>query len=141
MADNTDKPLSLDNNIASDLRNEYPNISTTPVQPESDRITPRQVSSGVERGTKIIMNVDGSYIEMGALSDGSGDFGIAFYDAQGRIVSKMVGPDANSTGKTDYYYDETTGRNYMQIGRLPDGSYNIAITQAPYNISDAIRAD
>lgn len=99
----------------------------------ASRTLPREVTSGVTRGTQTIMNTDGSYVTLGLIPNGGTDFGIAFFDAKGNIISK-------STGVTDYKYDKITGRNYYQNGLLPDGSYGEVITKAPYNVADAVIA-
>lgn len=99
------------------------------VDAQSDRVTPKQVATGVSRGTQTVMNTDGSYVTIGLIPDGGTDFGIAHFDSNGKVISK-------DTGITEYKYD-ATGRNYYQNGLLPDGSYGEVITKSPYNIADA----
>lgn len=91
---------------------------------------PNQMNSGVARGTQRISNTDGSYIIIGAIPDGSGQFGIAYYNRQGKLIAK-------DNGVTTYKYD-STGRNYYQNGLLPDGSYGEVIAKSPYNVADAV---
>lgn len=116
-------PGELGDASASNLVNEYATIPDRPIEAEADRVTPNQVSSGVSRGTQRINNSDGGYMLMGAI-EGT-EFGIAFYDASGKIVSKY-------TPYTDYVYDPTTGKNIMQTKKLPDGTYGY-ITVTPGN--------
>lgn len=104
-------------------------ISDVAVSPASDRTLPRQITTGVLRGTQTIMNTDGSYVTIGLIPDGGTDFGIAHFDSKGKIISK-------DTGVTEYKYDSTTGRNYYQNGLLPDGSYGEVIAKDPYNVAD-----
>lgn len=110
---------------------DFTSIPDVPVSSEADRTNPNREASGVERGTKTIMAVDGSYVTIGLVPDNSGDFGIAFFDSSGTIISK-------NTGATQYVYDKKTGKNIMQIGLLPDGNYGWAIARSGYNVSDGI---
>lgn len=93
-------------------------------------IQPYKVGSGVMRGTQIIANTDGSRVILGVLPD-STDFGIAFLDPNGNLINKIIGP-------TQYVYDLLTGKNIIQIGKLPDGTYGMAVAKSGYNVSDGI---
>lgn len=122
----------LDDPVAGELKNDFSNISDRSVSDmaKTDRIIPRQTTTGVLRGTQRISNTDGSYILLGVLPDSNGEFGIAFYDASDNVVTK-------SLGATDYKYDLNTGKNYYQNGKLPDGSYGTVFMKPNYNVSDA----
>lgn len=109
----------------------FTTIADVPVTAQSSRVNPNQVATGLGRGTQTWVSPDGSYITIGLIPDGSNQFGIAYWDTKGRLISK-------NTGVTEYKYDQSTGRNYYQNGLLPDGSYGEAIAKAPYNVSDAI---
>lgn len=93
-------------------------------------VTPYKLGSGVMRGTQIIANTDGSKVILGTLPN-SGDFGIAFVDTNGNIIHKIV-------GATTYIYDATTGKNIIQEGKLPNGTYGLAVAKAGFNVADAI---
>lgn len=105
-------------------------VEPIPIESSVDRLKPRQVGTGAMRGTQRITNTDGSYMTLGAIPNTT-EFGIAFYTVGGALVRKV-------TMLTDYLYDATTGRNLMQIGKLPDASYNVAIAKSGFNISDGI---
>lgn len=72
--------------------------------------------------------VDGSVVGMGPIP-GESDSGFFTLDSLGRLVSKQV-------GATQYVYDPTTGKNIMQIGKLPDGTYGWAVAAAGFNVAD-----
>lgn len=107
----------------------FANIPNVSVDPTTTRVAPRQVASGVSRGTQTIMNIDGSYVTLG-LIPGTTQFGIAFFDAKGKIQSK-------STASTDYKYD-TNGINYYQNGLLKDGTKGLVVAKPGINVDDAI---
>lgn len=52
---------------------------------------------------------------------------------------QTLSPDGTVTKQTiegtDYYYD-ANGKNYMQIGILPDGSSGFAVAASGYNVAD-----
>ena len=66
-------------------------------------------------------------LNFGLLSDGS--LGIQVQDTTGYILFEM-------TGQTWFWYDKTTGKNVMQVGLLPDGTYGWAVAASGYNVSD-----
>ena len=113
----------------AELSNNFATIEDVSVDAISNRVIPRQTQSGVERGTKTFMNTDGSYMTLGLIPDGGTDFGIAFFDASGNLVMKV-------TSSTQYWYDVTTGKNNIQLGKLPDGSYNFAAAADGLNVAD-----
>lgn len=106
----------------------FATIPDVPVEATSDRVTPGQVATGTTRGTQTYMNTDGSYMTMGLIPN-STDFGIAFFDKSGTLISK-------TTSSTQYVYDKTTGKNVMQVGKLPDGTYGWAIAKVGFNVAD-----
>lgn len=79
-----------------------------------------------------VTNTDGSVVGMGKLPDGTG-FGFYATDVNGNMLYKIV-------GSTIYTYDlsQTPAVNNMQIMKLPDGSYGMAVAKTGFNISDAI---
>lgn len=108
---------------------EFATIPDVPVQSATSRVNPNQIPSGVTRGTQTFMNTDGSYMTTGLIPDGGTDFGIAFFDNSGTLISKI-------TASTQYVYDKTTGKNIMQIGKLPDGTYGWAVAKVGSNVKD-----
>ncbi len=77
-----------------------------------------------------ITQTDGSSVGIGIIGD-TGELGTFVTDANGNLISKTV-------NGTTYYYDLTTNKNIIQIGKLPDGSYGMAVAKAGYNVSDGI---
>lgn len=106
-----------------------PNVGMDTVM-QNNRVQPRQIATGVLRGTQRIQNVDGSYITLGVIPDTNGEFGIGFFDASGNIIKKV-------TATTDFYYDPTHETTMMEIGKMPDGTYNVAIAQEGNEVEDA----
>lgn len=111
----------IDDFALVDLKNEFDTFSTRSVQDmaQSNRVIPRQVTSGVLRGTQRIVNTDGSYITLGVLPDGNGDFGIGYYDATGRRQKVDL-------ADRDYLYD-TSGNISYASGYLIAGEEPIVI--------------
>lgn len=114
-----------------ELKNDFTNIPGQNIDDmlQSTRVQPRQMGTGVMRGTQMIVNTDGSYITLGEIPDGSGDFGIAFFDANDTLIFKQ-------TAETQYLYDKTTGLNVLQTGKLPDDTYGIAGANTGYDVED-----
>jgi len=79
--------------------------------------------------TNVIKTGDGGSLVFGQQSDDT--YGTSFYDSAGNLQRR-------TTAETDFYYDTSDGRNYMQIGKLPDGSYGVAIAESPNDVGDAI---
>lgn len=110
-------------------------------------VTPYKLGSGVMRGTQIIANTDGSKVILGLLPKNQG-FGIAFTDTTGNIISTVTSNTysfydtsgnlvSQITGPTQYIYDLTTNKNILQMGKLPDGTFGLAIAKSGFNVSDA----
>lgn len=78
-----------------------------------------------------ITQSDGSSVGVGIIPGDTSHSGFFVVDGSGNIVMKIIGP-------TRYIYDITTGKNIIQDGKLPDGTYGLAIAKSGYNISDAI---
>jgi hypothetical protein len=137
---------------AGKFKNEFSTIPSQNVDDmlRSDRIQPRQMGTGVMRGTQRISNTDGSYITLGVIPNSSPEeFGIAHFDADDTLIKKSTAEAdyqynsagvlvSKSTGVTDFKYDATTGKNYYQNGQLPDGSYGAIFMKPNYNVSDAV---
>lgn len=132
-------------NVGSDGFATIPAVS---IETESTRVLPRQTATGITRGTQTIQNTDGSYVTLGLIPDGGTDFGIAFFSANGTIISKNTGTieymyDASgnlisqNTGSTQSIYDANTGKNVMQIGKLPNATYGFSVVATGYNVTDA----
>jgi hypothetical protein len=122
---------SLNNPSEDGLSNEFSEIKSRSVEEmaQSDRVQPRSVAEGVWRGTKRIINTDGSYITMGVIPDTDGEFGFAFFSASGDLIRKI-------TAFTDFAYDVDTGKNIMQTNKLPDGTYGWVVAAPGYDVED-----
>ena len=67
-------------------------------------------------------------LEFGTLTDGT--LGLSSADSSGFVLFEM-------NGSTWYWYDKNTGKNVMQVGLLPDGTYGWAVATPGNNVSDA----
>lgn len=92
-------------------------------------ITPYKVNSGVQRGTQIIANTDGSKILLGKIPN-TNSFGIAFYDANGNLLSTQIGATSS-----DY---DATGHKRVDNGLLPTGEYGTAYYDSAGNMIQKI---
>jgi hypothetical protein len=80
----------------------------------------------------ITNSVDNSQIGIGTVPGSTtGEFGFFSLDSNSNLIMKIVGP-------TQFVYDLTTNKNIIQIGRLPDGSYGMAVAKSGFNVSDGI---
>ena len=122
---------SLDSSVSYKLSNDFNTIRVNDIENviAADRVQPRQVSTGVMRGTWQINNTDGSYITIGLIPD-STQFGIAFFDANNEKQSV-------STSLTDYKYN-SSGINYYQSGLLPDGTSGVILTDGTVDVADVV---
>lgn len=122
----------LENPMPEGLTNGFATIPDRSIDDmvQSDRVLPRQMTSGVMRGTQRITNTDGSYLTLGVIPNTT-EFGIAFYNAASTLIRKI-------TMLTDFSYDAVTGKNIMQFNKLPDGSYGVGIAKTGFNVSDGI---
>ncbi len=59
------------------------------------------------------------------------EFGFSSTNTTGELVMKIV-------NGTLYVYDVTSDKNIIQMGKLPDGSYGLAVAKTGYNVADAI---
>lgn len=137
----------MDTPTDSQPTDDFATIPDVPIQSTSQRVTPQQVATGVTRGTQTYMNVDGSYMTLGVIPDNSGDIGVGFFTSTGILISKSTSTtdfkyDSNgnlifeNNGQTMFVYDETTGKNVIQIGKLPDGSYGMIVAKPGNNVAD-----
>lgn len=97
---------------------------------------PYTIGSGVTRGdqtlggTLTIANADGSSIVLGAVpASTTNQYGISVLSANGSITQRTI-------GETIFIDDTTTGKNVIQIGLLPDGTYGLAIAEDGFNVAD-----
>lgn len=122
LSDSTSYKLSNDFNTIPN--NDIDNVIN------SNRVEPRQVATGVTRGTWRINNTDGSYITIGLIPNTDNEFGIAFFDANNDKQSV-------STSLTDYKYN-SSGINYYQCGLLPDGTSGAIFTDGTVDVADVV---
>lgn len=72
------------------------------------------------------------FTDTGSLSFGTisnNQLGMQITDSSGFVLFTM-------TGNTWNWYDKTTGKNVMQVGLLPDGTYGWAIAKPGKNVSE-----
>lgn len=139
----------LNDLAAQGLKNDYNNLPNTDIEAGmvSDRVLPRQVGTGVTRGTWRINNTDGSYITIGEIPDSGGEFGVAYFNADGVIISKNLGTTQyqyntdgelvfKNTGETLFIYDVVNNKNIIQMGLLPDGTYGMVVAKVGIDVSE-----
>lgn len=150
-------------NILSNVNAEIvtPTYTTSPVSAINDttpRVYTRQLLSGNLRGNQnitgaiiitdpntnqqnisidgsaqaiTVTNTDGSVVGMGLIPSTT-DFGFYAQDSNGNLLYKIV-------GSTIYAYDitQTPVTNIIQILKLPDNTYGMAIAKTGKNVADA----
>jgi len=128
----------LENSIAEPkaykLNNEFNTVSANDIDNilNSDRVQPRQVSTGVTRGTWRINNTDGSYITIGLIPNTDDEFGIAYFDANGDRLFTI-----DATGFLFSFNDERR----MKLGLKPDNSdVGAYITPAGKDVIDELNS-
>jgi len=106
-------------------------VEYSPVEAEiARRIRPRQMGTGAMRGQQTILNADGTKIVLGLIPDTIDEYGITFLDENGKEALRI-------TGVTMFMNDPDEGTNRLQIGKLPDGTYDVAISDTGENVADA----
>jgi hypothetical protein len=128
----------------------YPSVRSEDVVSGSNRILPRQLSTGSSRGTQTvgygntkidgsnnritIGAPDGSTIGMGAVPDSiENSFGFFSTNTSGSLVMQI-------TDGTFYVYDvDNEFKNVIQIGRLPDGSYGMVVAKPGSSVEEAFQ--
>ena len=104
---------------------------------QQQRVMPRELKAGSPRGEMTIQgkltvrnpDTDESII-IGTVGNSFGIFGAADSSDNPDIAFSIV-------GQTFYFYDLGDGRNIMQVGKLPDGTFNFASAKATYEVEDA----
>lgn len=104
---------------------------------QQQRVMPRELKAGSQRGEMVIQgkltvrNPDtDEQIIIGSVNNDFGVFGTSGSSDNPDVAFGIV-------GQTFYFYDLTDGRNIMQIGKLPDGTFNFASAKATYEVEDA----
>lgn len=110
------------------------------------RIIPRQVSSGIMRGTQgvgvtgaqidssnnriVISAPDGTSVGMGNVPGTlPAEYGFFSLDSSGQLIMKIV-------NGTMFVYDPETNKNSFQAGLLPDGSGGAAGANEGFDVAD-----
>lgn len=96
----------------------------------SNTVKSTNVGSGINSSAQQIINGDGSYMIIG-INANTGEMGLFFYAADGTLQAKYL-------GITDFKYRDDAS-NYYQSGKLPDGSYNVAIANTGDQVSDGVQ--
>lgn len=110
------------------------------VSADFERVHPRQESTGVQRGERIIVGTlvlrnpnNQEQIVVGFGNDGEfGIFGQQIMNndpAKTTLTWKIV-------GRTYYVYDPDTNKNSFQAGILPDGSGGVAGANTGFDVAD-----
>lgn len=147
----------------------YPTSSKINIGSPSNRVLPRQVSTGSTRGSQRVgfgntvidgsnnritlgdssgstttlgdfsdtedgfglqvTNADGLTANFGVLSDGT--FGFEIVDADGFVLFRL-------NGETWYWFSKEYDVNQIQLGKLPDGTYNLVIAKTGKDVDTDI---
>lgn len=127
-------------NVKGVSNNEIPSGST-------DRVLPRQLSTGSTRGTQTvgygntkidgsnnritIAAPDGSSVGIGSIPGSpTNEYGFFSLDSTGRVIMKIV------NGTRYVYNPQDSFNNVMQDGILPDGSGGWAVAAEGTNVAD-----
>lgn len=78
--------------------------------------------------TKTYKQPGGNAIVQGKLPGDLG-YGTAYYNSDNDLVRVDTADQIN-------FYDPATGKNFMRIGRLPDGTYGWDIAAEGYDVED-----
>lgn len=125
-----------------------PSVKSSDVGSGSNRILPRQVSTGTMRGTQnvgygntkidgsnnriTIGTPDGGTVGMGSIPGTSPEeFGFFSTDADGNVIMKIV-------DGTIYTYNLDNGNNVIQIGLLTNGVYGAAFSKSGEDLPEAL---
>lgn len=138
------EPVNL-NRIPRIIRPGSSNVKGEMRQSDLSRVIPRQLSTGILRGTQnvgtgttkidssnnriVISAPDGSAVGIGSIPDNSGDYGFFSLDADNTLSMKIV-------NGTMYAYDPETDLNTVQVGILPNGVGGIAGANEGYSVAD-----
>lgn len=115
--------------FASISDNQYPKEFYDSGGGSADFLQPTKMLSGALRGSQIILGSDGSKVILGELPGTNNEFGIGFYDPNGKLIMKFV-------SSTLYTYDPNSDKNVLQFGKLPDATYGWAIARTGNNVSE-----
>ena len=113
---------SLDSSVSYKLSNDFSTVKVNDIENviAADRVQPRQVSTGVTRGTWRVVSNDGSYITVGLIPETNDEFGIAYWNSNGDLISKNDGTtetryDTNGVPRIFTGSDPSTGGFIMKI--------------------------
>jgi hypothetical protein len=139
---------SVDFSSLADNKRDIPYSGGDVAQNALNLTNPDSVLSGTMRGTQgvgsggakidsannriTLTKSDGSSVGIGSVPNSTtGEYGFFGTDTAGNVVFKIV-------GSTFYVYDITNGTNVMQMGKLPNNTYNVAIAQTGQNVADGL---
>ena len=117
---------------------EFPAIDTTTDPFKGDfgdpndptRVYPRQFASGNQQGVQTLSD-SRVFID-------SGNGRIVFSDDDGSTITVGITTDENGDPSGfGFSFVDANGKNNLVLGRLPDGSVNLAIAKDGNNVSDA----
>jgi len=122
---------SLSDPSVENLKNDFATIPDSSISDmtRSDRVNPRQIASGVLRGTQRIVNTDGSTITLGEIPETNGDFGIATFNSDNQLLYKLV-------GSTWLWNDLSTDKFRVSI-TATDDSFAMKVSQSGVDVRTA----
>lgn len=137
-----------DSNSAQVIRSNY-TVKSRPIGGlVQDRVLPRQVGTGLMRGTQLVgntgtmidaannrivlTNTDGSTVGIGTIPGSlTNEFGFFATDEDGTLVMKVV-------NGTLYTYNVDSGDNVVQVGKLTNGEYGAAFAKEGNDLVEAL---
>ena len=155
MNDFAASPGQVSDLSSSGLSNSFSDLPSNNVDSafNSDRVQPRQVATGVTRGTqkvgyggveidgahdRITFNTDETRITLGDTSDTDDVTGIALTDTTTNKKLASLGRDTSTTnavtGLTAY---DGTGTRRLHAGTFPDGSVKVKLSQTTHDVATA----
>jgi hypothetical protein len=115
------------------ITNSYTTIPDQSMDGLADRVSPRQVASGVTRGTQTYPGTDGSRLTMGAV-DNTTQIAEAQYSKTGQKVSQL-GQQADGSAGLKFF--DANGIGTALFGTYPDGSTAIKVAKSGIEVGSA----
>lgn len=112
---------------------DFVTIPDVPIVPDSSRVTPQQVATGVTRGTQTIVGSDSSQVTFGVVPSTT-RLGLAQYDKTNKLVSEL-GQQADGSNSLKFF--DSSGIGIAQFGTFPDGTTGLKVAKSGVEVSAA----
>lgn len=118
------------------ISDDFATIPDVPINAQSQRLTPQQMSTGTTRGTQTVAGNDGSKVTFGVIPDSpKSQLGVGQYDKIGNVVSRLGQQEDTSTGLK--FFDEN-GVGVAQFGTFVDGPFALKVAQPGIEVGSAL---